>query len=62
MSAVETPRETNWRRKLVLTALAIGAVILLGLIASATIPRWWAQQVGDQVDGIIGTGTLVGLF
>ncbi|MGH3111586.1 MAG: permease [Gaiellaceae bacterium] len=62
MSAVETPRETNWRRKLVLTALAIGAVLLLGLIASATIPRWWAQQVGDQVDGSIVTGTLVGLF
>jgi hypothetical protein len=37
-------------------------VLLLGLIASATIPRWWAQQIGDQVDGSIVAGTLVGLF
>jgi hypothetical protein len=37
-------------------------VLLLGLIASATIPRWWAQRIGDQVDGSIVTGTLVGLF
>jgi hypothetical protein len=50
------------RRKLVVTAIAIGVVLLLGLIASATIPRWWAQQIGDQVDGSIVSGTLVGLF
>jgi hypothetical protein len=37
-------------------------VLLLGLIASATIPRWWAQQIGDQVDGSIVAGTFVGLF
>ncbi len=33
-----------------------------GLIASATIPRWWAQRIGDQIDGSIVTGTFVGLF
>ena len=33
-----------------------------GLIASATIPRWWAQHVGDQIEGSIVTGTFVGLF
>ena len=31
-------------------------------MASATIPRWWAQRIGDQVDGSIVSGTLVGLF
>jgi hypothetical protein len=58
----ESTPESGWQRKLVLTAVAIGAVLLLGLIASATIPRWWAQRIGDQVDGSIVTGTLVGLF
>jgi hypothetical protein len=53
---------SSWQRKLVLTAIAIAGVLLLGLIASATIPRWWAQEIGDQVDGSIVTGTLVGLF
>ncbi len=37
-------------------------VVLLGLAASATIPRWWAQRIGEQVDGSIVTGTLLGLF
>jgi hypothetical protein len=40
----------------------VGAILLLGLIASATIPRWWAQRIGDQVEGSIVAGTLVGLF
>jgi hypothetical protein len=62
MSSAEAPAGTSWTRKLVLTAVAVGGVLLLGLIASATIPRWWAQRIGDQVDGSIVTGTLVGLF
>jgi hypothetical protein len=53
---------SDWKRKLLVTALAVGAVLVLGLIASATIPRWWAQRIGDIVDGSIVTGTLVGLF
>jgi hypothetical protein len=54
--------ESSWKRKLVVTAAVIGGVLLLGLVASATIPRWWAQRIGDQVDGSIVQGTLVGLF
>lgn len=37
-------------------------MLLGGLIASATIPRWWAQRVGEQVEGSIVTGVFVGLF
>ena len=62
MSTTASPRESDWKRKLVVTAAVVGGVLLLGLIASATIPRWWAQRIGDQVDGSIVAGTLVGLF
>jgi hypothetical protein len=62
VSTVDAAIESSWKRKLVVTAVVIGVVLLLGLLASATIPRWWAQRIGDQVDGSIVTGTLVGLF
>jgi hypothetical protein len=52
----------NWTRRLVLSLVLVGIVLLLGLIASATIPRWWAQRIGDQVQGSIVTGSFVGLF
>ncbi len=29
---------------------------------AAFLPRWWAQRIGDQVDGSITTGGFVGLF
>lgn len=31
-------------------------------IVSATVPRWWAQRIGDQVDGSISAGIGLGLF
>lgn len=52
----------SWARRLLVGGIVVAAVLLGGLIASATIPRWWAQRVGDQVDGSIVTGTFVGLF
>jgi len=61
---VSAPEESgrSWSRRLVVAAVVVGGVLLLGLLASATIPRWWAQRIGDQVDGSLVTGTLVGLF
>jgi hypothetical protein len=61
MSAPE-PADANWSRRLIVTGVLVGVVLLLGLIASATIPRWWAQRIGDQVGGSIVTGSFLGLF
>ena len=58
--------EVNSRRDWGRRALWIGGilvvVVLAGVVASATVPRWWAHRVGDQVDGSITQGTLLGLF
>jgi hypothetical protein len=61
---VSTPEraDPNWSRRLLVAAIVVALVVLGGLAASATIPRWWAQRIGDQVDGSIVTGTFVGLF
>ena len=52
----------NWSRRLVVSAVVLALLLLAALAASATIPRWWAQRIGEQVDGSIVTGTFVGLF
>lgn len=54
--------DPNWSRRLVVSAIALAVLLLAALAASATIPRWWAQRIGEQVDGSIVTGTFVGLF
>jgi hypothetical protein len=61
VSAVER-NDPNWSRRALVAAFLVGFVLLTLLIGAATIPRWWAQQVGGQVDGSITTGVLVGLF
>jgi glucan phosphoethanolaminetransferase (alkaline phosphatase superfamily) len=61
MHAEPEPR-TSWGRRAFWAGVVLVLVLLGGLIASATVPRWWAQRVGDQVDGSITQGTLLGLF
>jgi hypothetical protein len=56
------PDGPNWRRRIAWIGGGLVLVLVLGYIASATVPRWWAQQVGKQVDGSITTGIFVGLF
>lgn len=64
MSTTAPPehRDLNWGRRLAWVGGGLVAVLVLGYIASATVPRWWAQQIGEQVGGSITTGIFVGLF
>jgi uncharacterized membrane protein len=49
-------------RRTVWAAVAVVAVVVLYFILAAFIPRWWAQRIGDQVDGSMGAGIGLGLF
>ena len=66
MSEELAPRQTeegpDWGRRFVWAVGLLAVLVVALLIASATVPRWWAQRIGDQVDGSITQGTLVGLF
>jgi hypothetical protein len=58
----EVESRPDWGRRAVWAGVGLVVVLVGGLIASATVPRWWAQRIGDQVDGSITQGTLLGLF
>lgn len=58
----EAESGANWGRRAFWAGVVVVLVLLGGLIASATVPRWWAHRIGDQVDGSITQGTLLGLF
>lgn len=58
--AVAPPSRT-WRRRVLWGVVALAAVLALAWIGAAVIPRWWAQRVGDQVQGSIAAGITLGL-
>ncbi len=58
--------EQRERRKTILrfalfVVVGAGLTVLLYVVLSALIPRWWSQTVARQVDGRISTGILLGL-
>ncbi len=52
---------TDWGRRFLWIGGLLVVLVLAVLVASATVPRWWAHRVGDQVDGSITQGTTLGL-
>jgi hypothetical protein len=58
-------RRVGWpplARRAVWAVVALVALIALYFILAAFIPRWWAQRIGDQVDGSMAVGIGLGLF
>ena len=62
MSSPQTNEDANWSRRMIVAAIIVAGFLLGALLASATIPRWWAHRVGEQVGGSIVAGVFVGLF
>ena len=42
--------------------LAVALLIVLAFLGAAFLPRWWAQRVGNQVNGGMILGIILGLF
>lgn len=69
MTTTPAPREStpDPGRRDPVSRVMVGAIVLVVLIAavligSALLPRWWAQRIGDQVDGSMVRGIVAGLF
>jgi hypothetical protein len=58
--AQATPKP--WGRRVVIALIVIVGLVLAGFLGAAFIPRWWAQRIGDQVNGSIVGGVFLGLF
>ncbi|GAB2741831.1 permease [Kitasatospora kifunensis] len=56
------PVRPDWRRRLLLGGCSLAALIGLYFLLAATIPRWWAQRVGDSVHGRLSSGLVFGLL
>lgn len=51
-----------WAKRALGVLAIAGLLILAGFLGAAFIPRWWAHAIGDQVNGGIATGIIIGLF
>jgi hypothetical protein len=50
-----------WSARLIAAAVAITLGAVAWLLGTAVIPRWWAQRVGDRVDGSLTSGYAFGV-
>ena len=50
------------RRKVLIVVAVAGLLVAAYVFAVSVLPRWWSHQVGDQVDGDLTTGGLLGFM
>jgi MFS family permease len=58
----EPHSEKGFGRRAATVAIWLGVAVVLALIGSAVLPRWWSHRIGDQVSGSITSGIALGLF
>jgi glucan phosphoethanolaminetransferase (alkaline phosphatase superfamily) len=54
--------EKSLGRRAATIAIWLAIVVVLALIGSAVLPRWWSHRIGSQVSGSITSGIALGLF
>ena len=50
----------SWRSRLILGAITVVALGIAWFVGATVIPRWWAQRLGNVVDGRLTFGSLLG--
>jgi hypothetical protein len=56
------PDGGSLRRKVLIVVVVAGLLVAAYVFAVSVLPRWWSHQVGDQVDGDLTTGGLLGFM
>jgi len=52
--------ERNLGRRLLFAVVVIAALVISYLVGAAVVPRWWAQRVGNVIDGSLVAGNTMG--
>ncbi|MCW2770564.1 MAG: hypothetical protein JWR27_1997 [Aeromicrobium sp.] len=52
----------SWVKRIVLAIVLLGVAYIVFRLSAAYFPRWWGHRIGDQVDGKLSRGTLLGVF
>lgn len=53
--------ESKLKRRLIIGVILLVAAVAAWFFGSAVIPRWWAQRVGEVVDGRLTFGSFLGV-
>lgn len=60
-SALAEPvTEVNWTFRIVVAVLIVATLAVGVMLGVTVVPRWWAQRIGDRVDGRMTEGVLYG--
>jgi hypothetical protein len=63
VSETQAPQPpVNWKRRIIIGAVAVVLLVLLFFFLRAFLPRWWAQRIRSQVGGSFAGGVWWGLF
>lgn len=52
--------ETNLGRRILFIVVGVAALVISYLVGAAVVPRWWAQRVGNVIDGSLVAGNTLG--
>ena len=55
------PEGRSLKQRAILIGALVVFIVLAWLIGAAILPRWWAQRMGNLIDGRLAYGTTVGL-
>jgi len=52
--------ERNLGRRVLFVVIGVAVLVIAYLIGGAVLPRWWAQRIGNVIDGRLVFGNLLG--
>ncbi len=61
LSESSSARSGNFKRRAILVAVAIVSLVAAWFFGGAVLPRWWAQRLGNLIDGRLLFGSVLGL-